>query len=254
MPNSDPMQTISERLVTLGSALRWSPRRTEIMRDLKALMATVDSLRLDALRAQYADRIRKAHADSRYKYLDVVFYTWLKLLLAGELHLNEGPPRRILDIGTAAGHFPFVCQFFGHQVVGIDIENPVYEGIAACLGVQRTIVRVEPRTPLPDLGGRFDLITACNLTFNEKRTAHGPRLRWSPAEWQFFLDDLVANHLRYPGMLYLQLNKESHGRFLGFDRLAYDREVMAMAARNGAVISRRHGTIKMSFASRREIR
>jgi SAM-dependent methyltransferase len=254
MPNSDPMKTISERLAMLGSAPRWNPRRAEIMRDLQALMATVDSPRLDALRSQYEDRIRKASADSRYKYLDVVFYTWLKLQLAGELHLNEGPPKRILDIGTAAGHFPFVCRFFGHQVVGIDIENPVYEGIAACLGFQRTIVRVEPSTPLPDLGGRFDLITACNITFNEKRNPHGPRLRWSLAEWQFFLDDLVANHLRYPGVLYLQLNEEPHGRLLGFDRLAYDRELLAMAARNGAVVNRRRGTIKMSFASRREIR
>jgi len=254
MPNSDPLQTISERLATLGSALRLSPRRREILRDLRALMATVDSPRLDALRAQYADRIRKASADSRYKYFDVVFYTWLKLRLAGELRLNEGPPRRILDIGTAAGHFPFVCRFFGHQVVGIDIENPVYEGIAACLGVERTIARVEPMTPLPDLGGRFDLITACNLTFNEKRNPQGPRLRWSPGEWQFFLDDLVVNHLRYPGVIYLQLNKEPSGRFLGFDRLAYDRDALAVAARNGASISRRHGTATMSFTSRREIR
>lgn len=249
MPNVDPMQSIAERLAVFERALRWSPRRTETMRDLRALMAKVDDARLEALRSRYADRIRTASADSRYKYLDVVFYTWLKLRLARELRLNEGPPRRILDIGTAAGHFPFVCRFLGHQVVGLDIDNPVYEGIAACLGIERTIVRVEPRTPLPALGGKFDLITACNITFNEKRDPQGKSLRWSLDEWQFLIDDLAANHLRPSGMLYLKLNKEFRGRFMGVDHLAYDGGLMDMAARAGAVVGRRSGTIEISFGS-----
>ncbi len=254
MPDSDPAKLISERLAALEGTLRWNPRRAEIMRSLRALMTTVDAPRLDALRRQYADRIRKASAASRYKYLDIVFYTLQKLLLARDLGLTEGPPRRVLDIGTGGGHFPFVCRFHGHQAVGIDIENPLYEGIAACLGVQRTVVRVEPLKPLPDLGGRFDLITACDITFNGKGNRHGRRLYWSVAEWQFFLGDLVANQLRYPGTLYLKLNKETRGRLLGFERLAYNREVLAMAARNGGVVSRWHGTVKLSFASPREIR
>ena len=254
MPESDPTKTIVEQLVTLKATLRWNLRRTEIMQDLQALMATIDSPRLDELRREHADAIRRNSAVSGYKYLDVAFYTLQKLLLAHELGLKGGLPRRVLDIGTGGGHFPFVCQYFGHRVVGIDIDNALYEAIAACLGIQRTIVRVEPQTPLPDLGGRFDLITAGDITFNDKDDRDGRRVYWTRAEWQFFLNDLVANHLQYPGMLYLKLNREWQRGPFGSDRLAYNREVLAMAARNGAVINRRRGTIRLSLTSRREFR
>jgi SAM-dependent methyltransferase len=168
----------------------------------------------------------------------------LKLLLARELGLDRGPPRRVLDIGTAGGHFAFVCRHFGHDVVAIDIENPLLEDIAACLGVQRTIARVEPYRPLPDLGKRFDLITACNTTFNERGD---PPVYWTPAEWQFLLNDLITDRLRYPGELYIKLNKE-------VQRLAYNRDVLAMAGRNGAKVSRRRGVFRMNVAAPRGIR
>lgn len=252
MPGSDPTNAIFER--TLKAALRWNPRRNEIMQDLQVLMAAIDGPRLDILRQEYADVTRSSDPAAGYKYLNAPLYILQKLLLAHELGLKGGPPLRVLDIGTAGGHFPFVCQFLGHRAVGIDIDNALYEGIAACLGVQRTIVRVEPQRPLPDLGGRFDLITACDVTFNDKDDRDGRRVYWTLAEWQFLLNDLFANHLQYPGTLYLKLNKEWQKGVFGSDRLFFNRELLTMAARNGAVVSRRRGTIKFSLTSRHEIR
>lgn len=252
MPGSDATKTIFERM--LKAALRWNPRRMEVMQDLLALMTAIDGPRLDTLRREHAEAIRSADPASGYKYVDVALYTLQKLLLAHELGLKGGLPRRVLDIGTGGGHFPFVCQFFGHRAVGIDIDNALYEGIAACLGVQRTIVRVEPQRRLPDLGGRFDLISACDVTFNDKDDRDGRRVYWTLAEWQFFLNDLIANHLQYPGTLYLKLNKEWQKAAFGSDRLLFNRKLLAMAARNGAVVSRRRGTIKFSLTSRHEIR
>lgn len=245
-------KTIFER--TLKGALRWNPRRREIMRDLLALLATVDGPRLDRLREEYADAARSADAAAGYKYLDVAPYTLQKLLLAHELGLEGGLPRRVLDIGTAGGHFPFVCRFFGHRVIGVDIGNELYEGIASSLGVQRTLVRVAPLTQMPYLGEKFDLITACDITFNDKDDRDGRRVYWTLAEWRFFLNDLLANHLQYPGVLYLKLNKEWQRGFFGSDRLFFNRALLTMAARNGAVISRRRGTLKFTLSSRREIR
>lgn len=247
-----PTKAVFER--TLKAALRWNPRSREIKRDLLRLMAAVDGPRLDMLREKHAEAIRAAEPSSGYKYLDVALYTFQKLLLAHELGLEGGLPRRVLDIGTGGGHFPFVCRFFGHRVVGIDIENALYEGIAACLGVERTLVRVEPQTPLPDLGEKFDLITACDVTFNDKDDRDGRRVYWTTVEWQFFFNDLVAKHLQYPGTLYIKLNKEWQKGTFGSDRLSFNREVLALAARNGAVINRRHGTIKLTLTSRCEIR
>ncbi len=251
IPGRDHTRTIFER--TLRGALRWNPRRSEIIRDLQGLMAAVDRPRLDKLRQEHADAIRSTDPAAGYKYLDAALYTLQKLLLAHELGLVRVPSRRVLDIGTGGGHFPFVCRFLGHQAVGIDIDNRLYEDIAACLGVQRTIVRVAPLARLPNLGGKFDLITACDVTFNDKDDRDGRRVYWTLAEWRFLLNDLFANHLQYPGVVYLKLNKEWQRGFLGFDRLFFNRGLLAMAERNGAVVSRRRGTIKFSLTSRHEI-
>lgn len=254
MADGDPTKTTTERLKTVEAELRWNLRRRQVVRELQALMATIDGPRLEQLRHRHSDGIRSASTVSGYKYLDVVFYTVQKLLLAHDLRLVQGPPRRILDIGTGGGHFPFVCRFFGHQAIGIDIENDLYEGIAACLGVQRTIVRVAPCALLPDLGEKFDLITACDVTFNDKDDQDDRRAYWTLREWQFFLNDLIANHLRYPGTLYLKLNREWQEGPQGSNRLVYNHYVLAMAARNGAVVDSRRGTMKLTLTSRREIR
>ncbi len=252
MLGSYPAKTTFER--TLKAALKWNPRREEITRSLQALTATIDWPRLDKLRQEHADGIRTADPAAGYKYLDVALYILQKLLLAHELGLERGPPRRVLDIGTGGGHFPFVCCFFGHQAVGIDIDNALYDGIATSLGVRRTIVRVAPLARLPALGGKFDLITACDVTFNDKDDRDGRRVYWTLGEWRFFLNDLFANHLRYPGTVYLKLNKEWQRGLFGSDRLFFNRELLAMADRNGAVVSRRRGTIKFSLISGREVR
>ena len=246
---SDPSKTTAQRLAALETRLIWSPWRRQTMRILRALMATVDTARLEALRAKYAGPIATAHPDSPYKYLDAAFYVLQKLQLARQLGLDKGPPRRVLDIGTAGGHFPFVCRFFGHQVVAIDVDNPLYESIAACLGIQRTILRVEPDKPLPALGERFDLIVACNITFNEKDQAT-PRAYWSLAEWQYFLDDIVGNHLRSPGTLYVKLNKEFGSKLPGIRGLAYNRDLLQMAAHKGAAVNYRRGTFELSSPDR----
>ncbi len=253
MVASDPTKPVAERLATLQRTLWWHPHRREILRDLQALIATVDEVRLDALRAKYAERMQKASATSRYKYFDVVFHTLQKLLLARELGLHKSPLRRVLDIGTGGGQLPFVCRFYGHQAVGIDVKDAFYDGLAACLDIERTTVRVEARTPLPDIGGRFDVITACDIAFNEKRMGKTRGIYWSQADWQFFLNDLVARQLRTPGTIYLKLNKEARGRLLGIDRRAYSRDALALAARNGADVSRWRGTIRLSIAAPRAI-
>jgi SAM-dependent methyltransferase len=205
------------------------------------------------LRQEYDERIRRASADSRYKYRDIAYYVLKKLLLAYKLGLDQGRAQSVLDIGTGAGHFPFVCRYFGHRVVGIDIRNTFYDRIAGSLGVERTIAPVEPGKLLPFMGGLFDLITAYAITFSEFRTPGHPKTRayWSLAEWQFFLDDLTTHQLRYPGRLYLTLNKQCRRRILGIDVLAFDRRLLAAAARNGAIVHRSEGTIDLSLSHRR---
>ena len=85
-------------------------------------------------------------------------------------------------------------------------------------------------------------------TFNDKRNPGGRRLYWSVEEWQFFLDDVVDHQLRRPGTLFVALTKERLGRLMGVDRLGYNRQVLTAAARSGATVNRRLGTIKLSLS------
>jgi SAM-dependent methyltransferase len=255
MPNAASETIVIQRLHRLERSLRWNSKRREITRHLHNLMALVDLYQLEEVRREFDDRIRRAGPDSRYKYLDAPLYILQNLLLAYELGLDKGMSRSILDIGTGGAYFPLVCRYFGHQVVGIDIVNPVYDRIAQCLGVAREIVSVQPGKPLPPSSDRFDLITACTITFDEIRTQDRQkhRLYWSLDEWQFFLEDLMTNQLRYPGRLYLKLNKHWRGRFLGLNRFSFDRRLMAALSRNGATVSYLRGTIDMSLTGPRAL-
>ena len=76
------------------------------------------------------------------------------------------------------------------------------------LGVQRVIWRVQPFVPLPDLGDKFDLVTAFMICFNNHKM---PDL-WGVPEWEFFLDDLVR-HLSPRGRVWLEFNMEWDGTF-----------------------------------------
>ena len=97
---------------------------------------------------------------------------------------------RILDLGCGAGYFLYVCKFFGHDVLGFDTDiEPLFRATTALLDVPRVIGRIERQTPLPDLGGKFDLVTAHRICFHRiGRVRDG--VEWSPADWEFFINDI----------------------------------------------------------------
>jgi hypothetical protein len=74
----------------------------------------------------------------------------------------------------------------------------------ALFGITRTGFKVEPYKSLPDLGRRFDVITAHQICFN----GHKTEKLWGVEEWDFFLDDLEENHLNPGGTIALEFNEE----------------------------------------------
>ena len=52
-----------------------------------------------------------------------------------------------MDLGTGAAHFLVACQSFGHHCLGSDVEVPVYADVAADIGVERLIQRIEAWKP-----------------------------------------------------------------------------------------------------------
>lgn len=115
---------------------------------------------------------------------------------------------RVLDIGTGAGYFPFVCANAGHRAEALDVpENDFYREITDLLGVLRHEHRIHAFQPLPSSVGRFDLITAFAVCFN----AHGTTNVWGPDEWRFLLSNLRSNHICEGARLFLKLNREPDG-------------------------------------------
>ncbi len=148
------------------------------------------------------------------KYLD--FERWIKTALS-HYELLRVPVNQhisILDIGTGAGYFPFICQENGHQVMTVDVPgHDFYTEMVQLLGVNRQELFVQANQPLPDFGRRFDAITAFAICFNN----HATENLWGTEEWDFFLKDLRKNQLTEHGRVFMKFNPEPNGEFFSED-------------------------------------
>ena len=211
----------------LGLALL--ARRPIFRLDPKRFADSINSEQFEQIRQRYAV---PSPGIGWQKYLDLSTWIPVNLRRIRDLRLDFGFHKRILDIGCGTGYFLYLCQWLGHDVLGLDINDvPMYGEITRMLGLDRVLWRVKAFEPLPYLGPRFDLITCFAICFNE----HGSKTVWRSAEWQFFLDDL-ALRLRPGGKIHLRLNRESTGNF-------YDQELRRLLEARGAEIERNKITI-----------
>src|SRR5437867_12599674 len=134
--------------------------------DTKRVIETIDPARFEQIRGRYA--VANPGADWP-KYLDLDRWIEINIRRIREIELDLTRPKRILDLGCGAGYFLHIAQLLGHKGLGLDVDYlPMFAEITRLLGVRRVISRIEPSTPLPDLGGRFDLITAFMICFNNQ--------------------------------------------------------------------------------------
>jgi SAM-dependent methyltransferase len=179
-------------------------KRTPREFDADAIVKTIDREKFDKIHARY--RVDNP-GDTPAKYLDLP--TWLdaNLRRIRDLELDLGRRRRVLDIGSGSGYFLYICGLLGHDAVGLDLDDmPMFNETIALLGVKRVVWRVRAFVPLPDLGKKFDLITAHMICFNNHKV---PGL-WGVEEWDFFLDD-ISRYLASGGRIWFELNREYDG-------------------------------------------
>jgi len=174
--------------------------------DTKRVIETIDPAAFEQIRQRYA--VANPGADWP-KYLDLERWIEINIRRIRELELDLSRPKRILDLGCGAGYFLYIAQLLGHSGLGLDIDRlPMFREITRLLGVHRIVQRIEPFRPLPNIGRKFDLVTAFMVCFNDHKM---PGL-WKVPEWEFFLDDL-AKHLTARGRVWLELNQEYDGTF-----------------------------------------
>jgi SAM-dependent methyltransferase len=177
--------------------------------NVRRILATIDCTELARLRERYPPR-----AVSLNRFEDAHYWVGINVERAQDLWLDRTPPLQILDLGCGAGYFLYVCRFFGHQAVGLDAHtDPFLRATTELFNVRSVISRIDRRVPLPDLGTRFDLMTAHRVCFHRIRRADKTEAsEWTPYDWEFFIDDIRTRFLERNGRLLLDFNPRAGGR------------------------------------------
>ena len=207
----------SHKIAKLATGRAFSSARSHLRRfifgwgvpvklEANAIIDTIDREKFEQIYDRYAV---DDPGEDWPKYLDLPRWIDINIRRIREVELDLVTRKRILDLGCGAGYFAYIAQLLGHEVVGLDLDDlPMFGESTQMLGVRRVIWRVQPFVPLPDLGDKFDLVTAFMICFNNHKM---PDL-WSMPEWEFFLDDL-ARHLSPRGRVWLEFNMEWDGTF-----------------------------------------
>jgi SAM-dependent methyltransferase len=145
------------------------------------------------------------------RFADIRYWTEINVERAQDLWLDRTPPMRILDLGCGAGHFLHVCKYFGHEVLGLDLDDhQLFRDTLALFDVSRVISRIEPGVSLTELGRKFDLVTAHRICFQRIDGAVSGK-EWTPEHWKFFIDDVRTRFLDRNGRLLLDFNPRPDG-------------------------------------------
>jgi SAM-dependent methyltransferase len=182
---------------------------------LRPLLEKLDQQRVREIRERYANSPIQVS-----KYADVEAWMKTNIERVQDLKLNQMPPQDIVDLGCGGGFFLFICQQLGHRCLGLDIDEfPLYGELVDLFGVERKIWEIKAFEPLPDLGRKFDWITAFSTGFNRKSAKRTDSSRgeidkslWGPPEWDFFLSDLTR-HLKPGGKMFFALNPQHSGAY-----------------------------------------
>jgi SAM-dependent methyltransferase len=176
----------------------------------RRILATIDRAELERLRERYPYRpnARKINA-----YEDATYWIDVNVKRIQDLWLDRSPPLQILDLGCGPGYFLYLCRLFGHEGLGLDPDDePFFRGTTKHFGVRRVVARIHPQTPLPDLGKKFDLVTGHRVCFHRiARNENGEWVEWSPADWEFFINDIRTRFLKPGGRLLLEFNRRQDG-------------------------------------------
>ena len=202
----------SHKIAKLTSGSAFSSARSHLRRFIfgwhlpiklepTAIIDTIDREKFEQIYERYAV---DDPGEDWPKYLDLPRWIDINIRRIRDVELDIVTRKRILDLGCGAGYFAYIAQLLGHEVVGLDLDDlPMFAESTQMLGVRRVIWRVQPFVPLPDLGDKFDVVTAFMICFNNHKQ---PDL-WGVPEWEFFLDDL-SRHLTPRGRVWLELNRE----------------------------------------------
>ena len=178
---------------------------SDVIQDSIKIMQRINQEKFSRLYQQFKD---VSPSPGYSKYLDASTHVARGVRLAQALNLNHSPSLSVLDIGSGAGYFPFICQYYGHRSLALDVDgNDMYRQLKELLNVTCVYHTIKAFQTLPDLGIRLDVITCFQILFDR----FDDELPWSPLEWNYFIEDLKTR-LTPNGKIFLGLNtfKKAH--------------------------------------------
>jgi len=122
------------------------------------------------------------HPENHMKYLDVEKY--LRIAVAQYRTYVRPSDQRVLDIGSGAGWFAWVCEQNGHDVLCIDRRHPFYDAMTDMFGLRKKhrIVAQDGTFAFPQAQG-VHCICALTAVFTQD---------WTPDDWRRLLADAKA--------------------------------------------------------------
>jgi len=218
---------LSHKIAKLGHAESYQRGWRRLRRKLNPiplgpLLANLDQTAVREIQERYASSPVQIA-----KYANIERYMKLNIERVQDLGLQRSRSQDILDLGCGGGFFLYICQQLGHRCLGLDLEwYPVFTDLLNLFGVERKTWEIKAFEPLPDLGRKFDWITAFSTGFNRVK-----KKPWRVPEWEFFLDDL-QKYLKPTGKIFFALNPEGRGgRY-------YDEALFELFRRRGADLER----------------
>lgn len=190
---------------------------------LAPMLANIDQQRVREIQEQYAN------STAGYaKYAEIEPWLRLNRERVQDLNLHRSSPKRVLDLGCGGGFFLFILKNLGHSVLGVDVERvKLFTELVELFGVPRVVYRIAAFEPLPNLGEKFDWITAFSVNFN---LYHPSKQKWGTKEWDDFLRDL-QRHLAPGGKVFFGLNPNYKGGY-------YSPELRDLFVSRGATVER----------------
>jgi 2-polyprenyl-3-methyl-5-hydroxy-6-metoxy-1,4-benzoquinol methylase len=131
-------------------------RRSFFPLPLAPLRAKIDQERLREIQQRY-----RGSPEKYAKYADIDRWLRVNRERVQDLKLHRSPPMRVLDLGCGAGFFLFILKSLGCSVLGLDMDDfPLFDDLLDLLGIPLVVWTITAFQPLPELGQKFDWITA----------------------------------------------------------------------------------------------
>ena len=218
-PSIDPEKSLAARIESLAS--KPDPRSDAKRTFFAHVLGDLD---FPAYRTMQAGYLGRAKLGTYIKFLDLGYWLDAKFDLVWQFGLHERPPMTILDLGAGVCNFAYICRYFGHDVLSMDVGKvSIYDDMTALFRVPRVIGRVDAFVSLQSFGRQFDLLTAFMAVFDKKPDGEG---NWHEPEWTFLLKDIANNHLTENGEVLLKISLKN-----------YDQAFRAFLTHSGAEIT-----------------